>query len=90
MAKKIKQVKTKSKVKTKKTHKLKKINTSIPINKVVASNGNKDKNVRSKVLANVLEANTKIRQISLFEFNEIVVHLIQKAKLRKRNRNTLE
>jgi hypothetical protein len=38
----------------------------------------------------ILEAETKIREISEFEMNEIVSRLIHKAKTRKRNRNTIE
>jgi hypothetical protein len=84
-----KQINKKTPIKSSKRKKT--INTSLPVNKVLpVSNANKAKNLHSKVLANVLEVNTKIRKISLFEFNEIVARLIQKAKLRKRNRNTLE
>jgi hypothetical protein len=38
----------------------------------------------------ILEADTKIREISEFEMNEIVSRLVHKAKTRKRNRNTIE
>jgi hypothetical protein len=38
----------------------------------------------------ILEADTKIREISVMEMNEIVARLVDKAKTRKRNRNTIE
>lgn len=42
------------------------------------------------ITSTILEADVKLRELSEFEFNEIIAGLIKKAKTRKHNRNTLE
>ena len=42
------------------------------------------------ITSTLLEANTRLREISELEMNEIITALVKKAKTRKHNRNTLE
>jgi chaperone required for assembly of F1-ATPase len=78
----VKQTKKPAKPKTKTKAKVTKKPVVTPKRKVVV--------VPRKNVPAVLEAESKIRQISLFEMNEIVGRLVQRAKTRKRNRNTIE